>query len=63
MIQISNWRLHDRPGPVIRTDRIAIAVYSEMLKCPKYHASLGSKGEVVVYKLTSLITIKRGFTV
>ena len=63
MIQISNWRLHDRPGPVIRTDRIAIAVYSEMLNSPKYHASLGSKGEVVVYKLTSLITIKRGFTV
>ena len=63
MIQISNWRLHDSPVPVIRTDRIAIAVYSEMLNCPKYHASLGSKGEVVVYKLTSLITINRGFTV
>ena len=63
MIQISNWRLHGRPGPVIRTDRKAIAVYSEMLKCPKYHASLGSKGEIVVYKLTGLITINRGFTV
>ena len=63
MIQISNWRLHGRPGPVIRTDRIAIAVYSEMLKCPKYHASLGIKGEVAVYKLTSLMTINRGFTV
>ena len=63
MIQISNWRLHGRPGPVIRTDRKAIAVYSEMLNCPKYHASLGSKGEIVVYKLTSLITIKRGFEV
>ena len=44
MIQISNWRLHGRPGPVIRTDRIAIDVYSEILNCPKYHASLGSKG-------------------
>ena len=63
MIQISNWRPHSRPGPVIRTDTTAIAVYSEMLNCPKYHASLGSKGEVVVYKLTSLITINRGFTV
>ena len=63
MIQISNWRLHGRPGPVIRTDRKAIAVYSEMLKCPKYHASLGIKGEIVVYKLTGLITINRGFTV
>ena len=63
MIQISNWRLHGRPGPVIRTDRIAIAVYSEMLNCPKYHASLGSNEEIVVDELTSLITIKRGFTV
>ena len=63
MIQISNWRLQGRPGPVIRTDRIPIAVYSEMLNCPKYRVSLGSKGEIVVYKLTGLVTINRGFTV
>ena len=63
MIQNGIWRLHDRPGPVIRTDRIAIAVYCEMLNCPKYHASVGSRGEVVVDKLASLITIKRRFTI